>query len=251
MDLGAYLTGQYFGFFLVFARLGSATVFLPGFGESYVSIRTRLMLSLLMALALYPATPVRPIAPDTVFMIFRLFAVEITIGVWIGIVARILMTSVQFAGYQAGQVSGLANAFASSSESFQGSTMVANFLLVAGVALIFATNTHHIIIRALLYSYDVFPFGQLLVGDLAEQIIKAVSASFYIGLSLAAPFLIMGLLSNLGMGLANRMMPNLPVFFVAAPLLIGFGLLILSVAAPSMLQAFLNHFSSWFLNFTL
>lgn len=251
VDLSGYLTGQVFGFFLVFARIGSATIFLPGFGESYVTPRTRLMLALVISLALYPATPVPPIAPDNPIVMARLFATEITAGLWIGLVARILMTALQFAGYQIGQVSGLANAFASNTESFQGSTMVANFLLVSGVALIFITNTHYIIIRALLASYDVFPFGQLMTGDLAQQMAKAVSASFYIGLSLAAPFLVLGLLVNLGLGLANRMMPSLPVFFVAAPLLIAGGMLIFSVAAPSMLRGFLQQFALWLETFTL
>ena len=70
-------------------------------------------------------------------------------------------------------------------------------------------------------SYDVFPVGQLMPRDLAEQTVRAVGASFYIGFSIAVPFHLMGLLLNLGMGLADRTMAALPVFFVAAPVLIA------------------------------
>ncbi len=172
-------------------------------------------------------------------------------GLWIGLTARILFSALEFAGYQAGQVSGLANAFAPNMGSFQGSTMVATFLMMAGTALIFVTNTHYLIIRALLYSYDVFPFGQIMLGDFARQSVKAAGASFYIGLSLAAPFMVMGMIVNLGLGLANRMMPSLPVFFVAGSVLIALGLLIISVAGPSMLHSFLGHFIDWLGTFTL
>ncbi len=53
----------------------------------------------------------------------------------------------------------------------------------------------------------------------------------------------MGLVLNIGMGLANRMMPALPVFFVATPVLIAAGLFVLIVAAPAMLDGFLSELS--------
>ncbi|MFC2970535.1 flagellar biosynthetic protein FliR [Acidimangrovimonas pyrenivorans] len=249
--LSAFLSGQLLAFLMVFARLGSALIFMPGFGEQMVPMRARLSLALVMCLALTPATPVPPLNPDTLVMLARLLAAEVTVGLWIGLAARTLFSALMFAGYQVGQISGLANAFAPNLGSFQGSTMVASFLLIGGLALLFATNTHYIIIRALLYSYDVFPFGRVILGDMAQQMVKAVSASFYIGLSLAAPFLVVGMVLNLGLGLANRMMPTLPVFFVASSLLIAAGLLILSIAAPSMLRGFLDHFTQWLGTFTL
>jgi flagellar biosynthetic protein FliR len=249
--LQAYVDGQVFGFLLVVARLGSALIFMPGFGEADVPVRVRLSLALVVCLALYPATPVPPVQPDRLALMLRLLAMEVTVGLWIGLVARTLFSTLQFAGYQVGQISGLANAFAPSLGSFQGSTMVASFLMIAGLALIFVTNTHYMIIRALLFSYQVFPFGHLILGDMAQQMVKAVSASFYIGLTIAAPFLVMGMILNLGLGLANRMMPNLPVFFVAGSALIVAALIVLGIAAPSALRVFLGHFTDWLGTFTL
>ncbi|TMV66655.1 flagellar biosynthetic protein FliR [Thioclava sp. BHET1] len=251
MLLQAFINGQVFGYFLVVARLGSALMFMPAIGEAYVPPRAKLSMILVICLALYPATPVPPIDPDQLPMIARLMATEVTVGLWIGLTARALYGALEFAGYQIGQITGLANAFSPSLGSFQGSTMLATLLMIGGVALIFVTNTHYLIIRALLFSYDIFPFGKLILGDMAQQLVKAVSGSFYIGLMISAPFLVMGLVLHLGMGLANRMMPNLPVFFVAAPLLIAAGLLVFIFALPSMLSVFLSHFSDWLGSFTL
>lgn len=251
MGLEAFVSGQVMGFLLVVARLGSALIFMPGFGDSFIFARARLALALVVCLALYPATPVPPISPDQPALIAGLMAAEVTVGLWIGLTARILFSALELAGAQIGQVSGLANAFGPSLGSFQGATMVATFLMIGGLALLFATNTHYLIIRALLYSYDVFPFGKVILGDMASQTVKAVSASFYIGLTLAAPFLVMGMILNLGLGLANRMMPNLPVFFVAGSVLIGAGLLVLAIASPSLLRVFIDRFGEWFGTFTL
>lgn len=248
--LADFLTAQLLGVFMVFARLGSAMVFMPGFGETNVFVRHRLFLALAMSVALYPATPVGPVALDSPVMLLGRFAVEITVGAWIGTTARILMSALQFAGYQVGQVSGLANAFAPSIGSFEGATMVASALLVAASALIFATDLHHVIIRGFLMSYDVFPPGALMPGELARQSVKAAGASFYIGVSIAAPFYVMGLVLNVGMGLANRMMPTLPVFFVAAPVLVGAGIFVLVAAAPAMLHVWLGAFGDWLGSFS-
>jgi flagellar biosynthetic protein FliR len=249
MPLDTTVAGLIFGYFLVVARIGSALIFMPGFGEVQVPMRARLAFALVLSAALYPITPVTLIVPENTVKVALFLAAEVTIGLWIGLTARVLLSAMQFAGYQVGQVSGLANAFGPSLGSFEGATLVATLLLLGSVALIFASNTHHLILRALIHSYSVFPPGLVMPADLAKQIVKVGSHSLYIGTAVAAPFFIMGLVLNLGMGLANRMMPQLPVFFVAGSLLITVGMLVLLVAIPSMLEFFLNDFAAWLVDF--
>ena len=251
MSVDTFITTVFFSFFVVFARIGTAMMFMPGFGEVQIPVRPRLSMAVLVSLSLLPLTPVSSALPDSPVAAVALLATEVTVGLWIGLSARILLSALQFAGFQAGQVSGLANAFGPVFGSFEGATMVATVLLMGAVTLIFVTDTHHLIIRALLSSYQVFPPGQIILGDLTNQILKVASHSLYIGTAIAAPFFVMGVILNLGMGLANRMMPQLPVFFVAAPLLIGAGLLILAIATPAMLDYFLEQFQEWLMGFRI
>lgn len=245
MALDTYVAGVIFGYVLVVARIGGALMFMPAFGETQIPLRARLSFALVLCAALYPVTPIRAEMPDNTVAMALLLASEATIGVWIGLVARVLLSAMDFAGYQVGQVSGLANAFGPSLGSFEGATLVATLLLIGAVAAIFATDAHHIILRGLMLSYVVFPPGPVMPGDLAEQIVRAGGRSLYIGTAVAAPFFVMGVILNLGMGLANRMMPQLPVFFVGASLLIASGMLVLSVAMPSMLDFFVSQFTDW------
>jgi flagellar biosynthesis protein FliR len=251
MELGDFMSDHILGYFLVVARIGTAMMFMPGFGEHYIPTRPKVLLILTACLAIYPATPVVALAPEGLPMVARLLLAEVTIGLWIGVMARTLMTALQFAGYQAGMVSALANAFSNDSGSFQGSTMLAQFLLVTGLALIFITNTHHIMLEALLSSYNTFPVGHVEAGDFTEQGVRMTSYSIYLGMSLAAPFYVLGVLNNVGLGLANRMMPTLPVFFVASSLLIFSGITAFAVAAPNMLMSWLPIFAEWFGRFEL
>ena len=249
MTLETYVVSLVFSYILVFARLGSALVFMPAFGEVQIPVRARLTFGLVLCAALLPVTPVQGMLPGTPLGVALMLAFEVTIGLWIGLTARIILSALQFAGFQVGQVSGLANAFGPSFGSFEGATMVATLMLISAVTMIFITDTHHMILRALLGSYEVFPPGQLMLDDLSDQIIRAGAQSLYIGAAISAPFFVMGVILNLGMGLANRMMPQLPVFFVAASLLIAAGLLILAVAMPPLLDFFISQFQGWLASF--
>ncbi len=249
MSLEAYVSSFFFSYLMVFARLGSALMFMPGFGEVQIPVRARLSFALVLCAALLPVTPVQAAMPADPVAVGLMLGAEVTIGLWLGLTARILLSALQFAGYQVGQVSGLANAFGPSFGSFEGATMVATLMLISAVAMIFVTDTHHIILRALLSSYVIFPPGEVMLADLTDQLLRAAGQSLYIGTAIAAPFFVMGVVLNLGMGLANRMMPQLPVFFVAASLLIGAGLLILAVSMPAILDFFIEKFSEWLVGF--
>lgn len=245
MDLDSAAAGLIFGYLLVVARIGSALVFMPGFGETQVPLQPRLLLALVVCAALYPATPVPTVFPDQIAEVTWLIGAEVMIGLWIGLTARILLAAMEFAGFQIGQVSGLANAFGPSLGSFEGATLVASLLLIGAITLIFVTDTHHLIIEALLFSYTAFPFGLVIWEDLASQIVRAAQHSIYIGTAIAAPFFVMSVVLNVGLGLANRMMPQLPVFLVGAPMLIAVGFVILLVAASPMMNFFLTDLANW------
>lgn len=247
--LESFVSNLFFSYLLVFARLGSALIFMPSFGEVQIPIRARLSFALVLCAALLPATPVRAVMPQAPVDLALMLGLEVTIGLWIGLTARVILSGLQFAGFQAGQVSGLANAFGPSFGSFEGATMVATLMMISAVAMIFVTDTHHIILRALMSSYAIFPPGEIMLRDLMDQILRAGAQSLYIGTAIAAPFFVMGVILNLGMGLANRMMPQLPVFFVAASLLIGAGLLILAISMPAILDFFIDRFQTWLVGF--
>ncbi len=245
MDLSEFLTSQVLGVGVVFARIGAIILFVPGLGEQQIPVRHRLAMALALSIALSPLLPVGPLAIDEPLQLLRLFGVEITLGVWFGLVARVIMSALIFAGYQIGMVSGLANAMAPSTGAFEGATLVASALTMAAVTLVFVTDLHHVIIGAMVRSYEVFPPGRLMPGDLAEQMVRAGATSLYLGVSMSAPFYVMGMVLNVGLGVANRLMPTLPVFFVATPVLLACGIFVLVFAGPAILAGFLSSLGDW------
>lgn len=229
---------------LAFARVGTAVLLLPGFGDSQIPPRIRIAFGLVLTLALLPALPL-PSPPAQVTALALLFGGEALIGLFLGIGARVLLSAMHLLGAQIGMVAGISNAFAPGVANSEGATALGGLLTVAAVALIFVSDLHHMMITAMLRSYAVLPPGGLPVGDMAEQIARLGANAFRISVSLAAPFLVVSVLLNLGLGLANRVMPGMQVFFIAAPGMILAGLALLALAVPAVLDGMVESLAGW------
>lgn len=234
---------------LAFARIGTAVILLPGFGETQVPPRIRIALGLVLTFALMPALPL-PAPPAQTTALALLMGSEIVIGAFIGTGARVLLSAMHFAGAQVGMMAGISNAFAPGMANTEGATAIGGLLTVAAIALMFATDMHHLVISALLRSYAVMPPGHLPLGDMAEQTARLGADAFRIAATVAAPFLIVSVLLNLGLGLANRVMPNMQVFFVATPAMVVAGLALLALAVPAMLQVMNAELADWLFGLT-
>ena len=120
--------------------------------------------------------------------------------------------------------------------------IVGNFLTLLEITLFFATDMHHLVIAALNDSYTLFEPGELpTTGDAAALITKTVAGAFRIGIQLSAPFIVFGLLFNIGLGILARLMPQIQVFFVGLPLSILIGLLFLLLLLGAMMSFFLEY----------
>lgn len=218
-----------FAFFLVFARIGSALMVLPGFGDAYVAPRFRLLIALAITLVVTPVVGADlPPMPDAPVSLLLVLGGEIAVGVFLGLLARLLMAALQIAGMIVAFQSSLANALTTDPVSAQQGALAGSFLSVIGLLVIFVTDLHHVMLRAVVDSYALFEPGTLPpVADFAEAMARTVSKSFGLGLKIAAPFVVVGIVFNLSVGLLARLMPQVQVFFIAMPLQIGLGFLVL------------------------
>jgi flagellar biosynthetic protein FliR len=233
-----------FAVFLVFVRIAAALMLMPGFGEAYVSVQVRLAASAVLTIAISPLViGTLPVLPATPLELLLLVLGELVVGVLIGAVARLMMSALHVAGTVIAFQSSLGFAmFIDPTQGIQ-AALIATFLTLLGLVLIFATGLHMLMIRALADSYTLFTPGQLPpVGDFAALAVRYVSSSFRIGIQIAAPFIVYGLVFYIGLGILARLLPQIQIFFIAIPLQIFLALLIFGlVLAPTMIW-FLDHF---------
>src|SRR6478752_1876330 len=232
-------------FILVFARIGAMVMLLPGFGEMTVPVRVRLAIALLLTLVLVPLhRSAFTIDLTSVNAMAVLVIQEIVIGLVLGMTARVTISALQVAGSVIAQQLGLGFVTAIDPTQGQQGLLVGNFLTILGMALLFATDLHHLVIAALNESYRIFSPGELMPsGDVAALATRAFSAAFKIGMQLSAPFLVFGLVFNIGLGILARLMPAMQVYFVGVPLSIMVGFLIFALVITAMMGTYLNYFT--------
>jgi len=229
---------------LLFARLGAVIMLLPGIGESYVPARVRLSLALLIALVLFPIVGhTLPALPPTLGSVVGWIIREVLVGLAIGAVLRSFMTAMVTAGEIVSMQTTLGfSQTANPMQAAPGSTLSA-FLVLLGVTLIFATDTHHLFIGAMVGSYEMIaPAKPLVATDFSEMAVRTLGQSFLLGVQLAAPVLVFALVFNLASGLVARVMPSFQVYFAAAPLSVLLGLSVFALSLGVLGTVFIDRY---------
>ncbi|MEQ8968480.1 MAG: flagellar biosynthetic protein FliR [Azospirillaceae bacterium] len=251
MALGTLLIGEVFAFLIVFTRVAAALMVLPGIGDAFVSPRIRLVIALLFAALITPGLiDTLPAMPASVLALAVLLTGEALIGLFLGSIARLMLTAIDVAGQIISFNLSLANAFVFNPAMAAQGSLPGAFLSILAVLLIFATNLHHIMFMAIADSYGLFPAGALPpLGDMADTVTRIVAGSFAIGLQMAAPFVAVGLLFYLGLGVLARLMPQMQVFFVAIPAQIMLGFVVLSLTLSAAMLFWLDRTQARLLGF--
>jgi len=238
-----FLSLNLFAFFLIFARVGTAFFLFPGFQSKQVNIRARLSVALAITFLLTPLLmDILPKMPGSPWALFALMIGEILSGAILGTTVLIIFSAMQVAGTVISYVSAMANALIFDPISQEQSAIVAGFLSTTAILLLFVTDLHHILIRSLIDSYSLFQPGVApTLGDTTELIVRHVSATFKLGVQLAAPFIVVSIIYNLGLGLVTRLAPQIPIYFVALPFQLVVSIVLLMVVVPSIMLVFLDH----------
>lgn len=246
------VTGDVFALSLVFARLSAAVMLLPGFSENFVSARVRLAIALALTVVVTPVVShTLPAVPTGVFSGFVLIAGEILIGVFMGGMVRMLVSSLHIAGVIIGFQTSLANASFFDPANAQQGSVIAAFLNIIGIFMIFVSDLHHLMLMVIADSYTLFaPGAPLPLGDFSETVTRILSESFVLGIQLASPFIVVGTIFYAGLGLLGRLMPQMQVFFIAIPLQIVLAFLIMAMTLSAGMLWFLSNFQDSLLRFT-
>jgi flagellar biosynthetic protein FliR len=244
MNLEQLVGSNLFQFFLVFARLGSAIMLLPGFGEAYVSPRIRLVFALAVSFALMPMIAGQlPVLPAGMGQFAAMLVMEIGIGIFFGMIARLVLLGVQTAGSVISLQIGIASALVADPTTQQQAAITGNFLLALTIVLIFATGLDHMTLKGLAGTYAIFPPGEIpLMSDVADHAARIVADSFAVAIAMTAPFLVYGIVFAVALGLLARLMPTLQVFFIAMPMQILVGFALMAVALTGMMLYFLSSY---------
>ena len=232
---------------LIFIRLGTVAMLLPGLGDQATPPRLRLSFAFLLSLMLLPVLRGGlPSLPDQLSLSAYIIVHELMIGLLIGTLIRVFIAALAIAGEVVSLQTSLSFAQTANPAQAQPSASLGTFLSVFGLVLVYAMNLHHLFLQAMVDSYKVFsPVKPLMLNDAASLMVRTVGDTFMIAIQISAPVLAFGLIFNIASGFVGRVMPQFQVFFAATPLALLLGLSVFALSLGISGLVFIEHYKDF------
>ena len=238
-----------FSIFLLFCRVGSCVLFAPGLSSARIPMQIRLLVTLGVVLALSPllanfiATRVAAVAMEVrPLLIIR----EIVTGLIIGVMGRFFLMGLQFAANTIWSTIGLAGIPGVPLEESDAGSPLATLASTGAVVLILSLGLHIEMLRAVIDSYQVIGIlDPLEPGAMLSSLTTVLAETSVLALRLAAPFIAYGVLANVGLGLANRFVPQISVYHATTGVVMVVGLGLMHLLWPEWIMLFVGSYLSW------
>lgn len=162
---------------------------------------------------------------------------EAVAGLTMGFIINLCFASFRFAGNLMDLQVGFAMMTLFDPNTNSNSTLLEHTMYWFSIIIFFLIDGHHMIIRALIESFNVIKPGNLLLNaDSINIVILAFIQYFAIGVRIAIPIILIILISDLTMGLIARTVPQLNIMVLGLPIKILIGLLAFSISLPIFMK---------------
>jgi flagellar biosynthesis protein FliR len=247
--LNALTQQDLLGAFLVFCRVGTACMLLPGFAVARVPVLFRVLLALFFSAAIRPYVQItwnEPFRPDAYLNV--LFN-ELMVGFFFGFIAAVFAHAVRFSAGFIMALIGLAGIPGQPIDDLEASPPFVILLSLAFTALIFATDIHLVSFKALLATYDAYPLGERpAFSTIVETVDNALKDTSLMALKAASPFILHSLGINFALGLTGKLTPQLQSYFALMGVSTLAALLVLYVLGSPMLSLMIGSYADWLEN---
>ena len=217
-------------FLLVLARMSGVVLFNPILGRQSIPGVVKSGFILLLSITAYTMTDYLPEAPGSILETLVLLGLELFLGYVLGLVMNLFFYVPLLGGETIDIQMGMSMGRTYDPSSQTSTTVTASLLNLLLMLLFFAANGHQTLLRIILVSGRIVPFGaaafgQELYGAMVELFINCT----ILGIKLCMPILAAELLGQMGMGILMKVIPQINVFAINIELkvIIGLGLLFL------------------------
>ena len=239
---------QFIAFFLALVRISALVSVVPILGSQTIPTRVKIFVSLFLTILILPMLKSQQeIESITLTMLLPLTLREVILGLFLGFNAKFLFESFQFAGRLISTQMGLGMAELVDPASGSQSTPIGTLFSLIAMVLFLILNGHHLIVSAVYKSFELAPVASLsFIAPAAKlKMMDLFNDLFIIGLKLAAPSMATLFLIEVSTGIMARIVPQMNIFFVALPLKLGVGMLIVIAFLPIFYLFFNSQLSIW------
>ena len=209
---------------LMACRILPVIITTPMFGGETTPVEVKLGLGLMIGLVMFPAVsdrlPMMKTAATMPLLFIALLLKEVFIGLCIAFVTGIVFDASQVAGQFIDNMSGTNMAQIQVPSIQQSVSLFSSLKLQLVITLFMTLNGHHLVINAFADSLQSIPLDSMPrfhagFWPLFDLLIRCFGDLFRISLALSAPVLLATFLTDLALGMINRVAPQVQVFFVS------------------------------------
>lgn len=222
-------------FLLVLTRISGIFLVSPFFGSINIPVKIRVGTAFFISIVVFPVVDMQgaPVLPNRVEQYAALVVTELLIGWMIGFIGYILFSAVNIGGQLIDMQVGFATISVLDPTSGQQVPLVGSFLYNLCILIFLASNGHYIILSALVESFTALPpLAAHFDGRIVQLMVDITGGIFATGLKLALPVLFAILLTNVGLGVLARTMPQMNIFVVGIPAQIIIGIFVIGIMLP-------------------
>ncbi|OJV60184.1 MAG: flagellar biosynthetic protein FliR [Cellulomonas sp. 73-145] len=202
---------------LAAVRITAFLVVAPPFANKGVPGPVKVALGLGLALVVQARLP--RVATTSVAPLVGDVALQALIGLALGFLVWLVFAAVQSAGGLIDLFGGFQLATAFDPLNLVNGATFARLYQLLVVALLVASDAHHVMLLGLVRSFDSLPIGMgLAPAALAKASISGLTGMTVSALQIAGPLIVVLFLADVGLGLLTRVAPALNAFAMGFPL---------------------------------
>ncbi len=231
-------------FTLIMFRMGGMLFTAPVFSHRSVPAKLRIALAFFFAVIAFPSAHATLVEiPNNLFLFGMIVFREIAVGAVLGFFVGLAFMVFSSAGMIAGRQVALEMASTLSPNTETGGSISALLYYMVGATLFLAINGHHWLIKALAFSYKVVPVdGFRFMPKLSDKMLESFSLYFSLGVKMAAPFIIIALISLVIVGVVLKVTEQQNLFVLELPMKSLVGFILFIVSAPFIVNFMITIF---------
>lgn len=221
---------QFTLFLYILARMSGFVLFNPILGRRTIPAIFRSGLILLLSVSVISSTQQTVEVPATTVELIIHLLLELAVGLLLGMAVNFFFYIPQLAGevIDTQMAMTMNQIYDASSQANLSTTAV--LLNVAMSLLFFAANGHHTLLRILLTSGQVVPFGEIAFDTTVFQaMLQLFIQCTLLAVKLCMPILAAELVGEIGMGILMKVIPQINVFSINIELKVIIGLFLIFV----------------------
>lgn len=220
-------------FSLAFIRLGTFLAVIPLFNMRNLPIMTKLGFAALCSFIILP--PVHDTWDlESLSVLITLALGEVALGLIMALLVILVFSVVNFAGHYVDTPMGFGMASIFDPALGTQVPVFSQFYHVLTALIFFGIDAHLWILRAVGHSFTVIPFGGIIsMEPTFELVLDLITQVFIIGIQIALPVIATILLTDIGLGIVIRAVPQINVFVLGFPIKIAVGLTVVLFMIPA------------------